>query len=69
MEQLHEFLLKHGENIVDMMGDEIDRIEMNLSVIEFDFLFFFLSLHPILTPFLIHPFHQTSPKQILATVH
>lgn len=25
-------MLTHGENIVDMMGDEIDRIEMNLSV-------------------------------------
>lgn len=25
-------MLKHGENIVDIMGDEIDRIEMNLSV-------------------------------------
>lgn len=31
-EQLHEFMLKHGENLVEMMGDEIDRIEMNLSV-------------------------------------
>lgn len=32
MDQFHEFMLKHGENLVDMMGDEIDRIEMNLSV-------------------------------------
>lgn len=32
LDQLQEFMLKHGENIVDMMGDEIDRIEMNLSV-------------------------------------
>lgn len=32
MDQLNEFMLKHGENIVDIMGDEIDRIEMNLSV-------------------------------------
>lgn len=32
VDQFHEFLLKHGENLVDMMGDEIDRIEMNLSV-------------------------------------
>lgn len=32
IDQLNEFLLTHGENIVDMMGDEIDRIEMNLSV-------------------------------------
>lgn len=32
VDQFHEFLLRHGENLVDMMGDEIDRIEMNLSV-------------------------------------
>lgn len=25
-------MLKHGENIVDMMGGEIDRIEMKLRV-------------------------------------
>jgi zinc transporter 9 len=25
-------LLKHGENIVDLMGGEIDRIEMKLRV-------------------------------------
>lgn len=25
-------MMKHGENLVEMMGDEIDRIEMNLSV-------------------------------------
>lgn len=34
VDQLNEFMLKHGENIVDIMGDEIDRIEMNLSVSE-----------------------------------
>jgi len=32
IDQLNEFMLGHGENIVDIMGDEIDRIEMNLSV-------------------------------------
>lgn len=32
IDQLNEFMLSHGENIVDIMGDEIDRIEMNLSV-------------------------------------
>lgn len=26
-------MLKHGENIVDLMGGEIDRIEMKLRVI------------------------------------
>lgn len=25
-------MLKHGENLVDMMGGEIDRIEMKLRV-------------------------------------
>ncbi|GLH14182.1 AGAP012046-PA [Gryllus bimaculatus] len=30
IEELEGFLLKHGENIVDMMGGEIDRIELKL---------------------------------------
>ncbi|KAF5270106.1 hypothetical protein FQA39_LY08518 [Lamprigera yunnana] len=30
IDQLEEFMLKHGEIIVDMMGGEIDRIEMKL---------------------------------------
>ncbi|XP_013117652.2 proton-coupled zinc antiporter SLC30A9, mitochondrial [Stomoxys calcitrans] len=29
-EELEQFLLNHGENIVDLMGGEIDRIEMKL---------------------------------------
>ncbi|CAG2064896.1 unnamed protein product [Timema podura] len=28
--ELEGFMLKHGENIVDMMGAEIDRIEVKL---------------------------------------
>lgn len=32
IEELESFMLKHGENIVDMMGGEIDRIEMKLRV-------------------------------------
>lgn len=32
IDELEEFLLKHGENIVDLMGGEIDRIEMKLRV-------------------------------------
>lgn len=32
VEELETFILKHGENIVDLMGGEIDRIEMNLRV-------------------------------------
>lgn len=31
-EELEQFLLSHGENIVDLMGGEIDRIEMKLRV-------------------------------------
>ncbi|CAH1159974.1 unnamed protein product [Phaedon cochleariae] len=30
IDKLEEFMLKHGENLVDMMGGEIDRIEMKL---------------------------------------
>lgn len=32
IDDLEEFMLKHGENIVDMMGGEIDRIELKLRV-------------------------------------
>lgn len=31
-DQLQEFILYHGENIVDSMGDEINRLEQKLSV-------------------------------------
>lgn len=31
-EELNEFMLVHGEKIVDSMGDEIDRLETKLSV-------------------------------------
>lgn len=31
-EAAENFLLKHGENIVDRVGAEIDRIERNLRV-------------------------------------
>ncbi|XP_018571632.1 zinc transporter 9 [Anoplophora glabripennis] len=30
IDKLEEFMLQHGENLVDMMGGEIDRIEMKL---------------------------------------
>lgn len=33
IDQLEEFMLKHGEAIVDMLGGEIDRIEVKLRVI------------------------------------
>lgn len=32
MDDLEGFLLDQGESIVDLMGGEIDRIEMNLRV-------------------------------------
>lgn len=32
VEELEKFLLKHGEIIVDLMGGEIDRIELKLRV-------------------------------------
>lgn len=32
VEELETFLLKHGESIVDLMGGEIDRIELKLRV-------------------------------------
>lgn len=38
IDELEAFLLKHGENIVDLMGGEIDRIEMKLRVSLNDFL-------------------------------
>lgn len=35
IDELESFLLKHGENIVDMLGGEIDRIELKLKVMHF----------------------------------
>jgi solute carrier family 30 (zinc transporter), member 9 len=32
IDELESYMLKHGENIVDLMGGEIDRIEMKLRV-------------------------------------
>lgn len=32
IESAEAFLLKHGENVVDRVGAEIDRIERNLRV-------------------------------------
>ena len=33
VEELEAFMLKHGENIVDSLGAEVDRIEKILKVI------------------------------------
>lgn len=32
IDEIEQFLMKHGENIVDMLGGEIDRIELKLRV-------------------------------------
>ena len=32
MEEAESFMLRHGENIVDTLGGEVDRIEKNLKV-------------------------------------
>lgn len=32
IDELEAFMVKHGENIVDLMGGEIDRIELKLRV-------------------------------------
>lgn len=32
IDEMESFLLKHGETIVDMLGGEIDRIELKLKV-------------------------------------
>lgn len=33
IDEFETFMLKHGENIVDMLGGEIDRIEVKLKVV------------------------------------
>lgn len=43
IETAEAFLLKHGENIVDRVGAEIDRIERNLRVKIFEIYFSFLN--------------------------
>lgn len=32
LEEVEAFMLKHGENIVDLLGAEVDRIEKELKV-------------------------------------
>lgn len=39
IDDVEAFLLKHGENIVDMLGGEIDRIELKLRVSYIKFFF------------------------------
>jgi solute carrier family 30 (zinc transporter), member 9 len=37
IDEIESYMLKHGENIVDLMGGEIDRIEMKLRVTTFNY--------------------------------
>lgn len=37
IEDVESFFLKHGENIVDLIGGEVDRIEKQLKVSEIKF--------------------------------
>lgn len=30
VEEMEAFMLKHGENVIDTLGSEVDRIERNL---------------------------------------
>ena len=34
-EELENFMLKHGENIIDTLGAEVDRLEKELKVLSF----------------------------------
>ena len=36
IDEVETFVLKHGENIVDLLGAEVDRIEKELKVILLD---------------------------------
>ena len=38
-EDVENFMLKHGANIVDTLGGEVDRIEKNLKVLFYRILF------------------------------
>lgn len=55
IDELEKFMFKHGENIVDMLGGEIDRIELKLRVSlllkhqkEFSLRFSYLHFYPLL---------------------
>lgn len=51
IDELEAFLLKHGENIVDLMGGEIDRIEMKLRVSAHEHFSYFNTIFFILMSF------------------
>lgn len=37
-EELENFMLKHGENIIDTLGAEVDRLEKELKVLKYKFI-------------------------------
>lgn len=37
-EELENFMLKHGENIIDTLGAEVDRLEKELKVLKYTFI-------------------------------
>ena len=55
IEELETFLLKHGENIVDLLGAEIDRIEKELKVSSNFVLFKIISFFPFVNIQKRHP--------------
>lgn len=48
-EELETFMLKHGENIIDTLGAEVDRLEKELKVryIHYDIIAIFLSTYSV----------------------
>lgn len=44
IKELEAFMLKHGEAIVDTLGGEIDRMELNLKVYQEHFTYRFLTI-------------------------
>lgn len=70
IDELESFMLKHGESIVDLMGGEIDRIEMKLRVSfqilmkdsDFLILFFFLRKNSLIFDIVIWRFSKSCPS-------
>jgi len=49
IEDAESFMLKHGENIVDVLGGEVDRIEKNLKVLQCHYHIISLSHHYVVS--------------------
>lgn len=48
-EELENFMLKHGENIIDTLGAEVDRLEKELKVLKGELVFFGNTFHKYFT--------------------